>query len=678
MNRIIIWLCIVCSLQNIFGQQDSLQAVKLDPITLKVSRISEKNIQIPISISHLEFEKNNDIRQQLSFNEYLLEAPGIFALNSNNFSQDLRVSIRGFGARSAFGIRGIKILVDGIPETTPDGQSQIDNLNLSIIKSIEIIRGPSSALYGNASGGVISINTLSNISKNFVKFGLNMGSYQMQQYQMAFGLKRKNTNYIFQGNKMSTKGYRNQSGFENYNFNLRVRHQFSTSSKLNFHLNYTNSPNAEDSGGLTIEEVMEDRKQPRQRNVDFNTKETIDQFKFGVNLIHEWNRVTLNSYGFYSFRDFYGLLPFEFGGGVKLKRNYAGNGSSLTFQQYFNKASNKLQFGYDFAIQEDQRERFRNLEGVMGDKTFDQKESFVSLGFFVLDHFSIGKFLIRTGLRYDRNLLKSEDTFLSDGDSSGKIYLNSMNPSVGFNFMINNQNSIYTGFSTSFETPTLSELSSNPSSGGGFNEVLRAQKARNYELGYKFESKIKQFELTLFYIETDNDLVPYELEEFPDRTFYRNAGSTSRKGIEISYQSKIIENLHVKSSYTFSDFKYSTYQTTSGIFDDNILPGIPKHLAFISFNYQNKKGLTLRLQTQYVGNLYNNDANTVKVDGYNVVNFNSGFELKTKSITFLPFLGINNIFNTKYYDNIRINAFGGRYYEPAPEINIFGGVRLQF
>jgi len=255
MNRIIIWLCIICSPQNIFGQQDSLKAVKLDPITLKVSRISEKNIQIPISISHLEFEKNNDIRQQLSFNEYLLEAPGIFALNSNNFSQDLRVSIRGFGARSAFGIRGIKILVDGIPETTPDGQSQIDNLNLSIIKSIEIIRGPSSALYGNASGGVISINTLDNISKNFVKFGLNMGSYQMQQYQVAFGLKRKNTNYIFQGNKTSTKGYRNQSGFENYNFNLRMRHQFSTTSKLNFHLNYTNSPNAEDSGGLTIEEV---------------------------------------------------------------------------------------------------------------------------------------------------------------------------------------------------------------------------------------------------------------------------------------------------------------------------------------------------------------------------------------------------------------------------------------
>jgi len=678
MIRKIIWFWILCSLQNIFGQNDSIQAVKLEPIILKVSRISEKNVQIPMSISRLEFEKNNDIRQQLSFNEYLSGAPGIFTLNANNFSQDLRVSIRGFGARSAFGIRGIKILVDGIPETTPDGQGQIDNLNLAIIKNIEIIRGPSSALYGNASGGVISINTLDNISQNFMKVGLNIGSYQMRQYQVAFGLKGKNTNYIFQGNKISTDGYRKQSGFENYNFNLRMLHQFSPSSKLNFHLNYTNSPNAEDSGGLTIEEVMVDRKQARQRNVDFKTKEVIDQFKIGANFTHQWNRVTLNSYGFYSFRDFYGLLPFEIGGGVKLKRNYAGNGSSLTFQQYFNKASNKLQLGYDLAIQEDQRERFRNLEGVMGEKTFGQKESFYSLGFFVLDHFSIGKFLISTGLRYDRDRLKNEDKFLSDGDNSGEISLNSVNPSVGFNFMLNNKNAIYTGFSTSFETPTLSELSSNPSAGGGFNEVLRGQKARNYEVGYKFDSKIKQFEFAFFYIETDNDLVPYELEEFPDRTFYRNAGSTSRKGIEISFQSKITENLNVKSSYTFSDFKYSSYQTISGSFDGNTLPGIPKHLAFVSFDYQNKTGLSLRVQTQYVGNLYNNDANNVTVDGYSVVNFNSGFELKTKSITFLPFLGINNLFDTKYNDNIRINAFGGRYYEPAPGINIFGGVRLIF
>ena len=318
----ILFFLVIFSFSGIWAQQDSLNLIKLEPVILNVSRIAESLENLPISISRLDFREKQDLKQQLSFNEYLSGIPGLFALNANNFSQDLRVSIRGFGARSAFGIRGIKIIVDGIPETTPDGQGQVDNLNLSIIKSMEIIRGPSSTLYGNASGGVISIKTIDEFDKNFAKAGLTLGSYGMQQYQLAFGLKSKKTNYLFQGNKIKTNGFRQQSDFKNYNFNLRMGHIFSDSSKLNVQVNYTNSPYAEDAGGLTIEEVNENRDQARQRNVEFKTEETIRQFKVGTHFTHKWNALTLRTYGFYSSRDFYGLLPFEKGGIVNLARNY--------------------------------------------------------------------------------------------------------------------------------------------------------------------------------------------------------------------------------------------------------------------------------------------------------------------------------------------------------------------
>ena len=668
---------IIFSVSGIWAQQDSLNLIKLKPVILNVSRIAESLENLPISLSRLDFREKQDLKQQLSFNEYLYNVPGLFALNANNYSQDLRVSIRGFGARSAFGIRGIKILVDGIPETTPDGQGQIDNLNLSIIKDIEIIRGPSSSLYGNASGGVISIKTIDDFDENFLKAGLTYGNYDMQQYQMAFGLKGKQTDYVFHANRITTDGFREQSSFENYNFNFKIHHMFSTSSELNILLNYTDSPMAEDSGGLTIDEVNEDRRQARQRNVDFKTEESIKQFKIGTHFTHQSNKMIFSTYGFYSFRDFYGLLPFEDGGIVNLDRNYLGNGSNFTYTHKISNRTNKFQIGYDFAIQQDKRLRFINLEGVEGDKSFDQKESFMSFGFFVLDHYSFGDLLVRFGIRYDRDHLKAKDEFITDGDDTGEILLNSFNPSIGLNYKVNNNNHLFSNFSTSFETPALSELSANPSGEGGFNEELKAQRARNFELGYKLKGKNTLSEITLFYIETDNDLVPYELENFPDRTFFRNAGSSKRRGLELFYSQDLVKNLKLKTSYTYSDFKYSAYETSSGNFNGKYLPGIPKHLATLSVDYQTKAGLTLSLQSKYVGDLYTNDSNSVKDDDYNLVNLNVGFKIKTKQIVLSPFLGINNVFDTKYNDNIRINAFGLRYYEPAPGFNIFGGIRAQ-
>jgi len=212
----------LCCINSSFSQNDSIQTTQIDSIFIQAIRVQEPWQDTPMAITKLNVLKTQNIKQQLSLNDYLQSVPGLFVQNANNFSQDMRVSVRGFGSRSAFGIRGVKLLVDGIPETTPDGQGQIDNLNLSVLKTIEVIRGPSAALYGNASGGVISINTLDTVDSLLLKGAVTAGSFNFQRFQATTGFKAGRSSYILDANHTTTDGYRDQSGFSNTNVNARM------------------------------------------------------------------------------------------------------------------------------------------------------------------------------------------------------------------------------------------------------------------------------------------------------------------------------------------------------------------------------------------------------------------------------------------------------------------------
>lgn len=666
---------IICLRIN--AQEDSIQVQKLEEVAITAAKIKTSKEALPLAVSIQDFRESQASRQQLSFNDYLIDIPGVFALNANNYAQDIRVSIRGFGARSAFGIRGIKLLIDGIPETTPDGQGQIDNLNLAAIKSIEVIRGPSSLLYGNASGGVISVNTIDRSDSN-ANAGVIIGNYGMTQYQLGASLYTNKSSFIFRGNHTKTDGYRDFSGFESTNLNLRSFHELSPNSKLNFQLNYTNSPFAKDSGSLDQEAVEINRRQARDRNVTFDTQESVSQFKFGTSFKHRFHiQLLLNTYGYYANRRFEAKLPFEFGGAIDLSRNYFGHGSSLDYQINGSKLENTLNIGYELGFQNDDRQRFRNVEGVIGGQTLDQREIFNSYGFYIVDHFKTGRFLIRGGIRYNINKLEVRDRFLDNGNDSGAITLNALNYSVGINYKMVDNHHLFGAISTSFETPVLSELSNNPSGEGGFNLNLDAQEAINYEIGYKIKTENVQLEFVAFYIDTDGDLVSFELEEFPDRDFFRNAGNTIRRGIELFYMQRISHHWNFNTSYTYSDFKYGTYVVGETDFGDNFLPAIPKHRISLNSTFQTEDGWYVQLQGQHIGSLYTNDANSVKDDAYTLINLKVRKSFECKQLKFIPFMGINNLFDESYNDNIRINAFGGRYFEPGAGINMYGGLRVK-
>ena len=645
--------------------QDSIQKIDLDDVIVKSARIDVRKKQAPISVSVKDLLRNKNYSSKSSFSDFINTIPGIYTSSSNNFSQDLRISIRGFGARSAFGIRGVKIIVDGIPETTPDGQSQLDNLPLSLISNIEVIRGPSSILYGNSSGGVININTLSNNSLPYFKTSAVFGAYQYQSIQRTRVFDWNNSSLVVHYDKRKSNGYRDFSGYKSNILNLKYLRDVNEKNKIVWQLNYTDSPYAKDAGGLKLSEVEDNRRQSRKNNFDYDTFEKVKHLKTGFSWKHlNDDNSSIESYFFYQKRDFNSKLPFNYGGIILLERDYYGLGTKYSKQFFSDNKSRTITLGIDHSNQQDDRKRFKNNLGEKGENTFDQIEKFKSTGVYFINQTNyLSGFLFRYGVRYDENKIGT--------DSEPFISLNKFNPSLGVSYSINDSNNIYFSAGTSFETPTLNELSNNPN-GNGLNKSLDPSSSINYEIGWRNTASNLTFDAIVYLINTDNEILPYELEQFPGKNFYRNVGSTRRYGIELTSQllfSKGKLNLsYTNAKNTFNDFVLDG-KNLNGL----SLPGIPNQILDIEliFNLSNKSDLLIN--NRLIGELYADNLNETEVSSYNLFNITYSKKIFNSSEIYL---GVNNLFDVNYFDNIRINAFGKRYYEPAPKRNFHFGLNF--
>ena len=645
--------------------QDSIQKIDLDDVIVKSTRIEVRKKQAPISVSVKDLLRNKNYSSKSSFSDFINTIPGIYTSSSNNFSQDLRISIRGFGARSAFGIRGIKIIVDGIPETTPDGQSQLDNLPLSLISNIEVIRGPSSILYGNSSGGVININTLSNNSLPYFKTSAVFGAYQYQSIQRTRVFDWNNSSLVVHYDKRKSNGYRDFSGYKSNILNLKYLRDVNKKNKIVWQLNYTDSPYAKDAGGLKLSEVEDNRRQSRKNNFDYDTYEKVKHLKTGFSWKHfNDDNSSIESYFFYQKRDFNSKLPFNYGGIIFLERDYYGLGTKYSKQFFSDNKFRTITLGIDHSNQQDDRKRFKNNLGEKGENTFDQIEKFKSTGVYFINQTNyLSGILFRYGVRYDENKIGT--------DSESFISLNKFNPSLGVSYSINDSNNIYFSAGTSFETPTLNELSNNPN-GNGLNKSLDPSSSINYEIGWRNTASNLTFDAIVYLINTDNEILPYELEQFPGKNFYRNVGSTRRYGIELTSQllfSKGKLNLsYTNAKNTFNDFVLDG-KNLNGL----SLPGIPNQILDIEliFNLSNKSNLLIN--NRLIGKLYADNLNETEVSSYNLFNITYSTKIFNNSEIYL---GVNNLFDVNYFDNIRINAFGKRYYEPAPKRNFHFGLNF--
>jgi iron complex outermembrane receptor protein len=660
-----------------FSQAQEPAETTLDEVVVTATRLQTTVREAARSVSVVDQQRIQNGMQQLALDESLAGVPGLYMQNRYNMAQDLRISLRGFGARSAFGIRGIKIIVDGIPETLPDGQAGVDSIDLGSARSIQVIRGPSSSLYGNASGGVIVVESEAGQKPSFIEANLAAGGLGYQRYQLKAGGKADKFDYLANLATQRLDGYREHSASKSTLFNGRFGIQLGEDDSLSFVLNSTDQPRAQDPGGISATQAALDRKSARAANLLYDAGEALDQQRFGIVYKRDRAAGSLMIRNYYVWRDFSNRLPFERGGSVDLDRFFYGIGAQYTFADVIPEQF-ELMLGIDIDRQNDDRKRFDNMQGVTGTLRLDQREKVDSNGVFAQSKYQFNpQWDMTAGLRYDDIKFDVSDRYLDDGDDSGDISFDQFSYSLGLNRNLDS-GVIFAAIGNSFETPTTTELA-NPDESGGFNQSLKPQTAVNYEIGFKSGTEQLYYEIAVFHIDLNDELVPYELPESPGRTFYINAGKSTRNGIETAISWNGSSGFGVDASLTWSDFKFDRFIDENGRdFSGSQLPGVPEYFAFLSFNYESDSGLKATFDTLYSGSLFANNANSVKVPDYLVSSLRATYDIRTANLFLQPYIGINNLFNEHYNSNIRINAFGGRYYEPAPERNVYAGIVIRY
>ncbi len=653
----------------------------LAEVMVTATRIEKPVADIPAAIGVVDESTVQTARQQLGIDESLARIPGLFMQNRFNFAQDLRVSIRGFGARANFGIRGIKILVDGIPETLPDGQGQVDSIDLSSVGQIAVMRGPASALYGNASGGAILVTSEQGTPEPFVEGRTSFGEHGYAKHQLKTGGSNGKLNYLLSASDLEIDGYRANSEAESRQFSGRLRYEFDPGSDFSVSFNATDQPVSNDPGQLTAAQVAQDPRQARAQNLQFAAGEELEQQRLGLvyrKSFGEQHSITARNY--YVWRDFVSRLAFQAGGAVTIDRLFAGGGLMYTNTRSWGGHDNRLMLGVDYDHQDDDRQRFANNNGVLGALSFNQNETVTSQGLYLQDEFKLTERVEMTvGVRYDEVEFDVTDSFLTDGNDSGRRSFSETSPMLGVMFSISPALHLYGNVSTAFETPTTTEFA-NPAGGGGFNRLLEPQTATNYEVGLKgVLGQRSRYEVAVFHIDVENELIPYQLITSPGRDFFRNAGESARDGFEMSFGSQLLPGLDLSVAYTYSDFAFDRFVDAAGNdFSGNALPAAPENILHGELTYSHDTGLFASVDAMYVDDVYADNANTVVSDGYVVANARLGYLATVGALSISPFVGVNNVLDEAYNSSVTINGAGGRYFEPAPERNVYGGIELRY
>jgi iron complex outermembrane receptor protein len=656
--------------------------VDLGLITVTSTPHERPEVDVPVAIGSVDKDHIQLGRQQLSLEESLVTIPGLFFQDQYNFAQDLRISIRGFGARSNFGIRGIKIITDGIPNTLPDGQSGVDDIDLGSIQRVEVIRGPSSSLYGGAAGGVINISTEDGPEVPFAEGRLSHGAYDFEKYQVKGGGQHRDLNYLGSLSYLNFTGYRDHAATENALLNTKFRYDFDGASSLTAVVNAVDSPMAQDPGALNAREVRTNRRQAASRNILYNAGEKLNQQKLGLVYRKSFDaKHELNLRNYYVWREFDNFLPFDVnengqGGSVNLSRLFYGGGGEYAYRDQLFDRPNSLVLGLQIDAQRDERKRFANNFGQRGALTTNQDENVTGYGIYLQDELSLlDNLRLTLGARYDVLQYSVDDKI---GMGSGSRRFDEPSPMAALLWTVIPGVNLYGNISTAFEPPTSTELA-NPLGPTGFNPFLEPQTATNYEIGVKgLLSAVSRYEFAVFHINVDGELVPFELSG-SGQTFFENAGESTRNGAEASLEIQPFSGVTTTFTYTYSDFTFDRFTDVNGdVFDGNKIPGVPDNQFYAAVNYFNPSGFYASWNIRYVDRFFANSANSVETEPYTVSDLRLGYTRQIGGLEISPFFGINNMFNEKYNDNIRINANFGRFFEPAPEMNVYAGIRVRY
>ncbi|WP_194206010.1 TonB-dependent receptor PqqU [Superficieibacter sp. 1612_C1] len=665
-------------------------------VTAAPHAVSE--LDTPAAVSVVNGEEMRHAAPRVNLSESLGAVPGLQVQNRQNYAQDLQLSIRGFGSRSTYGVRGLRLYVDGIPATMPDGQGQTSNIDINSVESVDVLRGPFSALYGNSSGGVMNVTTQTGEQPTTIEASSYYGSFGSWRYGLKAtgatgdGTQAGDVDYTVSTSRFATHGYRDHSGARKNLANAKLGVRIDEVSKLTLLLNSVDIK-ANDPGGLSSAEWHDN---PRQspRGDQYNTRKDTKQTQAGLRyerqlsadddlsvMMYAGERETTQ---YQSIPRAPQLNPNHAGGVISLNRNYQGIDTRWTHRGEW-LVPVTFTTGLDYENMSENRKGYENFVMVNGAPEYGQKGALRrdernlmwNLDPYLQSTWQLTeKLSLDAGVRYSSVWFDSNDHYITaaNGDDSGDASYHKWLPAGSLKYAVTDAWNVYLSAGRGFETPTINELSYRSDNQSGLNFNLKPSTNDTVEIGSKTRVGNGLITAALFQTDTDDEIVADASSG--GRTSYKNAGKTRRQGAELSLDQQFAENWRAKASWTWLDATYRTNACGANDCNGNRIPGIARNMGFASLGYEPETGWYAGSDIRYMSDIMADDENTAKAPSWTVVGLNTGYKFNYGHWMMDIFGRVDNLFDREYVGSVIVNESNGRYYEPAPGRNYGVGLSV--
>ena len=652
--------------------QSAETPVRLAPVVVTATRTEAAAFDVPASIDRIGGDGIRDARLQVNISESLGGVPGLLARDRQNYAQDVQISVRGFGARSTFGIRGVRLYVDGIPATLPDGQGQISNVELGSADRIEVLRGPFSALYGNSSGGVIQVFSEEGRGPPTLSTGVAGGSDGTVRIGVKASGASGSLGYMVSASEFSTDGYRDHSAAERRLGNAKLTWKPDPASKLTLIANYLDLPKAQDPLGLSRAQYEADPRGVDPSAITFNTRKTVEQTQLGTiyeRSIDDANSVRALVYGGHRNTEQFQSIPVATqgnplhpGGVISLGRDYTGIDMRWSTKTKLGDAPLGVIAGFAYDTLDENRKGFLNFIGttlgVEGALRRDESNHVTSF-----DQYLQG------------SLQWTPSWSLNAGVRHSSVRYGATLPVVGVLFAASESVHLYATAGRGFETPTLNELAYRPSGATGLNLGLQSARSSSVEAGVKARiGKIGEATAAVFETDTHDEIVTQT--NVGGRSTFQNAGATRRRGLELSASAELPGDLRAQAAYTLLDARYrDAFQTcaatpcampTLTIPAGNRIPGIARSAFYAALAWAPALGWRGGVEGRVLSRVWVNDANSDAAAGFAVAAVNLGYLARFGALEVSGFGRIDNLFGRKYAGSVIVGEGNSRFFEPAP------------
>jgi iron complex outermembrane recepter protein len=670
----------------------------LSPTVVTATRYETNSFDLPLSIDAVSGSEIRDARTGANLSEIAPRIPGVVINYRSTAAQELSISTRGFGARSQFGVKGIRIYADGIPLNSADGQGQAGSINIDTLGQIEFMRGPFSALYGNSSGGVVQAFTRDGAKDPTITIGASSGTWNTNKQSITYEGQAGPVNYILNAYQYVSDGYREFSQHRRDNFNGKISYQFNPDTKFTFVGNYMDQPYTNDPNALTPAQYATNHRDRGTNSVERNSRLYRTNSYGGIIIDHNLTEKDSLRFMVYS-GDRSNLQYLTTSAAAEIKRETEGFDFRWSRKDLFLNRPLNFTAGLSYDSMEDIRSRYtyaspwREYTPLQATSTNDRREKQTAFSvdqYLQASYEPTDRLLVIAGLRHSRVNIKNEDLYFGDCaergrpacDSSGQVTYSNTSPVGGVTFKITPTLNAYANYGRGFETPTFSETTySSVVTGAGPNLSMVPSKSKNYEIGLKaFVTSNTRVNVALFKVDTKNEIVV--TANNVSLNAYDSIANTERKGIEFSLDSRLPYNFNFYQTYTYldSEFKNSfRNQANELIAAGNRLSGVYKNTAYTEVSWKYPAfNFSSAIENIYYSDVHGYDTNegARKAEAFSIVNLRASLKQSYNNWNFSEFVRADNIFDEKYVGNVRVN--NAATFEPGAPRNYTVGITSSY